>query len=94
MGSEMCIRDSAMAPEVKHVEVSEAAYRKLVLHAAKYASSTVVGILVGKHAPTVAVHDIIPLTHHWTQLSPMTEAGLAMVREHTDADQRASPRQG
>lgn len=83
-----------MAPEVKHVEVSEAAYRKLVLHAAKYASSTVVGILVGKHAPTVAVHDIIPLTHHWTQLSPMTEAGLAMVREHTDADQRASPRQG
>lgn len=73
---------STMAPEVKHVELSERAYRKLMLHAAKYPSATVVGVLVGKHGTTVDVDDVIPLAHHWTQLSPMTEAGLAMVRVH------------
>ncbi|KAI3628721.1 hypothetical protein GLX27_002516 [Malassezia furfur] len=71
-----------MAPEVKHVELSERAYRKLVLHGAKYPSETVVGVLVGKHGSTVDVNDVIPLTHHWTQLSPMTEAGLAMIDAH------------
>lgn len=69
-----------MAPEVKHVELNERAYRKLVYHAAKYPASTVIGVLVGKSTATTEIYDVIPLVHHWTQLSPMTEAGLAMVR--------------
>lgn len=61
--------------------VSPLAYLKVILHAAKYPSSTCVGLLVGTLAGNVVtVADAIPLLHHWTELSPMMEAGLQLVR--------------
>ncbi|EDP44123.1 hypothetical protein MGL_1520 [Malassezia globosa CBS 7966] len=68
------------------VDVSPLAYRKIVYHSAKYLSSTVVGVLVGtksqSNKPNTTVTDIIPLVHHWHTLSPMTEAGMALVEAH------------
>lgn len=63
--------------------ISPLAYLKVILHAAKYPSSTCVGLLVGTHDASsnlVSVQDAIPLLHHWTELSPMMEAGLQLVR--------------
>lgn len=61
--------------------ISPLAYLKVILHAAKYPSSTCVGLLVGTLSNnTVSVQDAIPLLHHWTELSPMMEAGLQLVR--------------
>lgn len=66
------------------IDISPLAYRKIVYHSAKYLSSTVVGVLVGtksqSNKPNTTVTDIIPLVHHWHTLSPMTEAGMALVR--------------
>lgn len=60
--------------------VSHLAYKKIVLHCAKYPSGRVFGFLVGtKSAQAVDVVDAIPLSHHWTSLSPMAEAGLSLV---------------
>ena len=61
-------------------ELAPRAYRKLVFHAAKYPSYAVTGVLVGTPGATAVVHDVIPLAHHWHALSPMAEAGLALVR--------------
>ncbi|WFC99004.1 hypothetical protein MYAM1_001739 [Malassezia yamatoensis] len=71
-----------MAAEVKRVELDEQAYRKLVWHASKYPASTVVGVLLGSIGSSTHVTDVIPLLHHWVQLSPMTEAGLAMIEAY------------
>lgn len=62
------------------VEVAPKAYRKMVYHAAKYVSTTVMGVLVGTSAERV--DDVIPLVHHWHTLSPMVEAGMAMTEAH------------
>ena len=66
------------------VDISPLAYRKIVYHSAKYVSSTVIGVLVGTKSQSnksnTTVTDIIPLVHHWHTLSPMTEAGMALVR--------------
>lgn len=70
-----------MGREAPTATLSRLAYQKIVYHAAKYPSATIVGVLVG--ADESSVDDVIPLTHHWHTLSPMTEAGLAMVRIHT-----------
>ncbi|WFD32214.1 hypothetical protein MSPP1_003257 [Malassezia sp. CBS 17886] len=64
------------------VRVAASAYRKLLLHAAKYPAATVTGVLVGARGATVVVEDAIPLTHHWETLSPMTEAALALINAH------------
>ncbi|GAA5894398.1 hypothetical protein JCM5296_005156 [Sporobolomyces johnsonii] len=58
------------------------AYLKLVLHAAKFSTSTVCGLLVGTvdaASNSVSIVDAIPLLHHWTELSPMMEAGLQLA---------------
>ncbi|BGP21672.1 uncharacterized conserved protein encodedby sequence overlapping the COX4 gene [Rhodotorula toruloides] len=61
--------------------VAPLAYLKLVLHAAKFPSSTCVGLLVGTiSGSSCAITDAIPLLHHWTDLSPMAEAGLGLVK--------------
>lgn len=60
--------------------LSPLAYLKIILHAAKYPSSTCVGLLLGQVEGTnVHIVDAIPLLHHWSELSPMMEAGLIMV---------------
>ncbi|ORY75053.1 hypothetical protein BCR35DRAFT_281011 [Leucosporidium creatinivorum] len=64
--------------------ISPLAYLKVILHAAKYPSSTCVGLLVGTLANNVVtVADAIPLLHHWTELSPMMEAGLQLAEAYT-----------
>ncbi|GAA6047271.1 hypothetical protein JCM3770_001860 [Rhodotorula araucariae] len=66
--------------------LSPLAYLKVVLHAACYPSSTVVGVVVGTvdDASTGActVSDAVPLLHHWTSLSPAMESGLALAEIH------------
>ncbi|GAA5941102.1 hypothetical protein JCM3775_001306 [Rhodotorula graminis] len=63
--------------------LSPLAYLKLVLHAAAYPSSTVVGVLLGtvddRSTGAVTVSDAVPLLHHWSELSPAMEAGLALA---------------
>lgn len=59
--------------------LSTLAYVKVLLHAAKYPSSTVVGIFTGEKG-TNQISNVIPLLHHWAELSPMMEAGLQLVR--------------
>ena len=61
-------------------QLSARAYKKLVFHAAKYPAYTCVGVLVGTVDGVYDVADVVPLAHHWTTLSPMIEAGLALVR--------------
>ncbi|MBW0504205.1 hypothetical protein O181_043920 [Austropuccinia psidii MF-1] len=56
---------------------------KALLHAKKYPHSTVIGLLVGSvEAGKVLISDAIPLVHHWIDLSPMLEAGLALAEIH------------
>ncbi|PWY97472.1 UPF0172-domain-containing protein [Testicularia cyperi] len=61
--------------------VSHLAYKKLVLHTAKYPTARVFGFLVGKSGSDGAfsIVDAIPLSHHWTSLAPMAEAGLSLA---------------
>src|SRR6266699_2963129 len=59
------------------------AYTKVICHALKYPHKTVNGLLLGPHpAPDAPIDivDAVPLQHHWTNLSPMMEVGLGMVR--------------
>lgn len=59
------------------------AYVLPLLHAAKNLSSTCLGVLLGRAPSTgeaeTIIEDVIPLIHHYTSLSPMTEAALEMV---------------
>lgn len=59
------------------VEVSSAAYRTIVLHAAKNPSLPCAGVLVGTKD---AVSAAVPLAHGEDALGPAEEAGLDMVR--------------
>ncbi|WFD22274.1 hypothetical protein MEQU1_000940 [Malassezia equina] len=68
-------------------QMSARAYKKLVFHAAKYPAYTCVGVLVGTTDGHYDVQDLVPLAHHWATLSPMTEAGLALV-PHLSASSR------
>ncbi|KAH9809703.1 hypothetical protein DFH28DRAFT_539937 [Melampsora americana] len=54
---------------------------KAILHASKYPHSTVIGLLLGsiESSENVLISDTIPLVHHWTDLTPMIEAGLAIA---------------
>ena len=63
--------------------LSDLAYTKLICHALKYPHKTVNGLLLGRHpAPNfpIDIVDAVPLLHHWTNISPMMEVGLGMVR--------------
>ncbi|EGG08555.1 uncharacterized protein MELLADRAFT_116008 [Melampsora larici-populina 98AG31] len=56
---------------------------KAILHASKYPHSTVIGLLLGSiENESVSISDAIPLVHHWSDLSPMLEAGLAIADGH------------
>jgi hypothetical protein len=65
-------------------QLADLAYTKLILHALKYPHQTVNGVLLGAHSQsvgqTVDIVDAVPLQHHWTNLSPMMEVGLGLVR--------------
>lgn len=58
------------------------AYAKIILHALKHPHQTVNGVLLGSppSSGSVTIVDAVPLQHHWTNLSPMMEVGLGMVR--------------
>lgn len=61
--------------------ISPLAYLKVILHASKFPYATVTGLLLGTQtAGVVTISDAVPLLHHWTDLSPMMEAGLQLVR--------------
>ena len=63
--------------------LNDLAYTKVIFHALKYPDKTVNGLLLG-HRPApdalIEIVDAVPLQHHWTNLSPMMEVGLGMVR--------------
>ena len=66
-----------------HFHIADLAYAKIVLHALKYPHQTVNGVLLGSTSTpgtTVSIVDAVPLQHHWTNLSPMMEVGLGLVR--------------
>jgi len=62
--------------------LEDLAYAKIILHAFKYPHQTVNGVLLGSQSSPncVTIVDAVPLQHHWTNLSPMMEVGLGMVR--------------
>ena len=62
--------------------LEDLAYAKIILHALKYPHQTVNGVLLGSppSSDCVTIVDAVPLQHHWTNLSPMMEVGLGMVR--------------
>src|SRR5712691_9440182 len=62
--------------------LEDLAYAKIILHALKYPHQTVNGVLLGSPPSSgcVTIVDTVPLQHHWTNLSPMMEVGLGMVR--------------
>ena len=63
--------------------LNDLAYTKLICHALKYPHQTVNGLLLGQRpAPDAPIDivDAVPLKHDWTNLSPMMEVGLGMVR--------------
>jgi len=69
-----------MAPQT--YTISRLTYLKVLLHAAKYPTCTVNGVLLTASSPgaaDVVVSDAVPLLHHWTSLSPMMEIGLDLV---------------
>ncbi|KAH9966293.1 UPF0172-domain-containing protein [Russula compacta] len=70
--------------------LTDLAYTKLILHALKYPHQTINGVLLGTqptpNAP-VDVVDAVPLQHHWTNLTPMTEVGLGMAVNYAHSRQ-------
>jgi endonuclease III len=58
------------------------AYAIPLLHAAKYPSSAVCGVLLGKNTTDGSViKSAVPFFHHWTTLTPMLEVALKQVSE-------------
>lgn len=68
--------------------LSENAYLKIFFHAAKHPHLPVNGVLLGRQtSDVVVIEDIIPLLHHWTNLSPMMEIGLDLAKGHAEAQE-------
>ncbi|GFZ50911.1 hypothetical protein JCM24511_08669 [Saitozyma sp. JCM 24511] len=75
--------------------LSPTAFAIPILHAARYSSSTVTGVLLGRtpatsstpssSKPEVVVEDAVPLLHHYTSLSAMMEVALDLVQEYAGA---------
>ncbi|KAF9221614.1 Metallo-dependent hydrolase [Gyrodon lividus] len=62
------------------------AYVKIFLHAAKHPHKPVNGVLLGRlSSGVVIIQDVIPLLHHWTNLSPMMEIGLDLAKGHAES---------
>ncbi|KAG8903357.1 hypothetical protein FRC01_009226 [Tulasnella sp. 417] len=65
--------------------LQEKAYLKFFLHAAKHPHASVSGVFLGRRRAVEGneeiwdVVDAVPLCHHWTSLSPMTEVGLELA---------------
>ena len=63
--------------------LADLTYAKIIFHALKYPHQAVNGVLFGP-TPTpgapISIVDAVPLQHYWTNLSPMMELGLGMVR--------------
>ncbi|KAG2194679.1 hypothetical protein INT47_013054 [Mucor saturninus] len=58
-------------------KVQVQAYTIPLLHAAKYPSSAVCGVLLGTNTPDgVQVNTAVPFFHHWTTVTPMLEVAL------------------
>ncbi|EJT98251.1 UPF0172-domain-containing protein [Dacryopinax primogenitus] len=69
-----------MAPQ--SYTISSLAYLKVLLHATKYPTNPVNGVLLTTSpsgAADIEVSDAVPLLHHWTSLSPMMEIGLDLA---------------
>jgi hypothetical protein len=76
--------------------LTPAAFAIPILHAARYSSSTVTGVLLGRTPATsssdpssskteIFVEDAVPLLHHYTSLSAMMEVALDLVQEYAGA---------
>ena len=62
--------------------LSPLAYALPLLHAARYTSNTVLGLLLGSvNGSEVVIDDALPLLHNYTSLSPMAEVGLSLAQE-------------
>lgn len=62
--------------------IQSLAYLKIILHSAKFPSSAITGILLGyfeKDENLIIISDVIPLLHHWNDLSPIMELALQLV---------------
>lgn len=71
---------------------------KIVLHAAKYATTAVNGVLIGTvsnpasgQGPAVHVYDAIPLLHNFITLTPMLECALIQVGVQQAGAQGSGP---
>uniref|UniRef100_V5EP77 MPN domain-containing protein n=1 Tax=Kalmanozyma brasiliensis (strain GHG001) TaxID=1365824 RepID=V5EP77_KALBG len=69
---------------ISSVTISSLAYKKLVLHTAKYPTARVLGLLLADTASssTLSITDAIPLSHHWTSLAPMAEVALSLATSY------------
>lgn len=73
---------------ISSVSVSALAYKKIVLHTAKYPTARVLGFLLSdpsKSSQDLIISDSIPLSHHWTSLAPMAEAALSLVTSYASS---------
>ncbi|GBC06960.1 hypothetical protein RclHR1_07170001 [Rhizophagus clarus] len=64
--------------------INKEAYLKIILHACKYPSSTVNGVLLAQEldndkSDKIIIADSVPLFHHWNTLTPMLEVGLQQI---------------
>ncbi|KAJ1646753.1 hypothetical protein J3B02_001621 [Coemansia erecta] len=61
--------------------VSSQAYAKAILHCAKYPWAAVQGLLLGeKKEGKFRLTDAVPLSHNWTQLTPMFDVAFQQVQ--------------
>lgn len=60
-------------------EISSRAYAKIILHAAKYVTLPVAGILIGSDS---TITDAIPIAHSLLLPTPMTQAALEQITIH------------
>ncbi|SPO27116.1 uncharacterized protein UTRI_10577_B [Ustilago trichophora] len=74
---------------ISSVSVSPLAYKKLVLHTAKYPTARVLGLLLADSTSSpsgsVTISDSIPLSHHWTALAPMAEVALSLATSYASS---------
>jgi len=73
---------------ISSVSVSALAYKKLILHTAKYPTARVLGFLLSdpsKSSQDLVISDSIPLSHHWSSLAPMAEAALSLASAYASS---------
>lgn len=71
---------------ISSATVSPLAYKKLVLHTAKYPTARVLGFLLADpSSSSLTITDSIPLSHHWTALAPMAEVALSLATSYASS---------